>query len=542
MKYTHLRILQFTYALLALMVWPYLSAYVNNPDTFQYINIAREYSSLNFHAAVNGYWSPMVSWLLILFPLKGLQAVVSFKLLQLIVGFFALTVWCRILDRAVPDRFSKRILQWMALPFLLSYAFLYLTADLLFFTVLLVLLNHFIEAPVWNSRKRSLQAALLAVLLYFSKAFGWPLALTLVVVSLVHHRMTSTRIISSHIVYGLLVFFTLSGIWMFLISTKYGHFTISEAAALNTTREVAPLPGQTVRLPVVYAEGLLPPASPTALSAWEEPMQSVRLTQTHPFVVKEDASHLVEVIRRNILAIWYFDFRRQVGMLFLITLIVMILFRRNAIHWNTPTIFYALSTTVSVYAGYALILFHARYSWMCTWLMVLTISCLLVPFIQKASPYLRSLLRGLLMFVALLAVKRPVKEILFSDDRERTSYELLSAFSAPFKTMEQTYAEDKLLYANADSLSRLDGPMASRYSDELNRPRYFSSLLIAQSCGQPYYGQLNDRVNHALMTLKQVNIRYFLVFDGEADSCFGKPPVYALNGIKVFSVGSSAKP
>jgi hypothetical protein len=403
-------------------------------------------------------------------------------------------------------------------------------------------LDFFITQPIWNNTRRAIIAGIMASLLYFSKSFGFPLALLLLLLSVFHHRITSTRMSRYNLLLGFAVFLFLSGFWIFLLSSKYSHFTISEAARLNVTKEVAPLTGQTVILPVVYSEGLIAPASSTALSAWEEPLQAVQLTDQYPLTSATDAIKRLDVIQRNLLSIWYFDFRRQAGGLFLIMMILVLIFNRRIINLLDPFTFYSLTIILLIYAGYSLILYHARYSWICTLLMVLLGIKWTDALFNSSSIGFKKLAWAMMLLFVLIAVKRPVKELLFSQDQSIPASSLFSAILSPFQTMKQTYAEDRAIFETAAMLDTLHGPLASRYSTNLERPRYFASLLVAQSCGQPYYGQVTIENAATDLSLKKNGIRYFLDWDHQEDSCFGHPPVFKNKTLSIFSADFSAKP
>ena len=134
------------------------------------------------------------------------------------------------------------------------------------------------------------------------------------------------------------------------------------------------------------------------------------------------------------------------------------------------------------------------------------------------------------------------KELLFSQDQSISAPSLFSAIRSPFQTMKQTYAEDRAIFETASMLDTLHGPLASRYSSNLDRPRYFASLLVAQSCGQPYYGQVTIENAATDLSLKKNGIRYFLDWDHQEDSCFGHPPVFKNKTLSIFSADFSAKP
>ena len=104
------------------------------------------------------------------------------------------------------------------------------------------------------------------------------------------------------------VFIALSSLWILHISIKYHGFTISKAAQFNLSREVAPKPDQMMQLPVLNGP-LLSPPDEYAISAWEAPGEALRLTTINPIA---DFNYYTQIIKRNLLSIWYNDFQNQI--------------------------------------------------------------------------------------------------------------------------------------------------------------------------------------------------------------------------------------
>ena len=77
------------FLILAFLLLPYFR-YQLNPDGVSYISIAQKYLSFQVKDAINGYWGPMLSWLMI--PLLAMKTdpVVSANILQIIIGSLVL--------------------------------------------------------------------------------------------------------------------------------------------------------------------------------------------------------------------------------------------------------------------------------------------------------------------------------------------------------------------------------------------------------------------------------------------------------------------
>lgn len=525
------------YVFLAAVLFPYLCWYVNNPDTFQYLMIARHYLGGDIREAINGYWGPMLSWLMIPFTGQDFGDIPALKTLQLVIGAGVLWTWSAILKRSVVPEPYAEALAYAAIPFVLAYAFLSPTADLLFLWISLSLFRFLSAGPVFVDPARSRRFAWLGVLAYYTKAFGMPLFLVLFAAEWWTARKQAG--VNRLPARALLFFILLVAPWVTALSLKYGHFTISEAAAFNRSPGVAPMPGKVMRLPVLSNE-LTRPRGAHAISAWEEPLQASWKGR-----VAEELRELPntsQLLQRNLLTIWYFDFQRQVGV-GLLLLWVIFIFVRNKLRVRQEPLsararMLALLFLVAFYGGYSLILVHTRYVWICTWLMLL-LAAFLAGAIEQGGRKWFYLARILFLATLLVGIKRPVKELLFGQDNDVPASWIFKAVRRPLQTMEVMYKQDKELHEAAfylRALKLLDGPVASRYSEDSARLRYSSSLFVAYHCETPFYGQINDRQPGAVDKLKQSGAKYFLLWNQPDSIWEGTYPVFQSGELKVFPV------
>ena len=301
------------------IVFPYVRWFADNPDTFQYLSIASKYISGDWSQALNGYWSPMISWLLTIPMLFFNDQILGFKILQVLIGLFTLWQWHRLLNRTNIQKTWKIILLFVFIPFLIDYSLLNATPDLLFMGLLLMLLNLFIDGNLTSDRSRAFKIGLTGALLYFTKAFGFPffIAMTLMIIFFEAKSKNGNRLVWKNVVMLYGIFFLICSFWIISLSLHYGHFTISEAARFNMSREAAPLPGRSAELPILE-KGLIEPL-PHSVSAWESPGEYINKEQIIPFSFTSD---YLQIIRRNLLSVYYFDFRHQAGFFFLVLFFV----------------------------------------------------------------------------------------------------------------------------------------------------------------------------------------------------------------------------
>ncbi|MBK6400090.1 MAG: hypothetical protein IPF75_18025 [Bacteroidetes bacterium] len=469
------------YLLACMAVMPFVKWYIDNPDSLQYINVVQHILDGRFSLAVNGYWSPLISWFLLPFMIFFDDGIVAFKFLQMAIGIFVIGKWLTFLTFVDIDIKWKRYLGFAIIPFMVSYSLLNLTPDLLFVGFLFALI---IELIRWlDKQSDGSKIGKIGALLFLTKSFGLPLFIFLFCFSI---WMKSERIPKITLKKILLPFGTISLLWILLLSVKYGKFTISESAKFNFTYEVAPTVGKQVQLPVI-GNGLLPPANDYALSAWEEPASQIQLTPLDPI---GDFKYYLSIINRNLQSIYFHDFRNQLGWVFIFFFIIYLIRKKS--HEVIPLwIKISLLVICSIYFGYSLILVHERYIWICTLLFI----PLTFYFVEKSLPtHTRISEFKIIVLIPILALllKRPAKEVLMCGDRKVNSLQLFHAFFSPQTTMSIFYRPDIELHNDIEKLRRIipaNSTSASIKKTDNERDGYAQTLLMAYELKGKYLGQ-----------------------------------------------------
>ncbi|MEO8085483.1 MAG: glycosyltransferase family 39 protein [Bacteroidota bacterium] len=506
------------YAVSIAILFPFLRFYVDNPDTISYISIAEKYANTDFANAVNGYWSPLISWLLALFLKAGGGEIIAFKYLQLLIGWFAIFNFVKLVHAIVHSITMRAVLSLAIVPFVLDYSLLHLTPDLLFLSVILFYLRITTEKEFFNHRHFGLIAGVLGVLMYFSKSFGFCFFLAhFTFLFLRDYFQTKEYAFKRHLrknyLQAIVCFVCMSSIWIYLLSDKYRHFTISENAAFNLSREVAAAPGKDNKLPVLSG-GLFQPVNNTAVNAWEDPGLATTITPLHIFSKPEDLATYRQVLKRNLLAIYYFDFRRQAGTLFIIIFSAFLFFGKRKRIYTDDYYFSLFTALILIYGGYALILIHARYIWVCTLFMLLLAAWLLeelMPKNKKRHVFARIFF---VVTLALIGIKRPVKELLFSKDKDISASGLLNAMLNPFDAMSATYNIDRSFSEVKKELKNHIRPGSSIVSIQNPggiRDGYTHGSLIALATGSKYFGQVSEG-DSMLMQKDNLKADYLISF------------------------------
>jgi hypothetical protein len=247
-----------------------------NPDAVSYFGIANKYTHGDFRHAINGYWGPLLSWLLALLGLVIKNQIIAAKLIALISSVSILFILDKIAgDFKVSDK--RRLLLYLPLvPVLLDWSLLQpISGDLLFAAGVCLIAWRGLSYLRTPTRARAVWFGVAGAVLYFTKPFGFFFALTVYGLSaLLIWRMPSLLKKSGHQPFKLLavslaVFLAISAPWVLLLSVKYHHPTVATSTLLNHALVGPNAPTN----PLLTS--ILPPANPTAVSSWEDPSHYV---------------------------------------------------------------------------------------------------------------------------------------------------------------------------------------------------------------------------------------------------------------------------
>jgi hypothetical protein len=514
------------------IVFPYMIWYNDNPDSFQYIAIAKKYLNGDFANAINGYWSPLISWLLIV-PMKFLSDdIIAFKLLQVLAGAFLLRQWNKLLYFFPVSNPVKFLLAIAIIPFIVVYALLNLTPDLLFTGLLLMLLNQIVGGKIFSDKQQSIKTGITGGILYLTKAYGMPFFFAFTFIVLLIEKSGKHKWIDTKNIFRLYgIFFLICICWIANISYHYNRFTISEAARFNLNLETSHLHEKSAGLPVLSG-GMYAPKGHD-VSAWESPGEYLSSKGTSALNYSE---RYFEIIKRNVSTIYYFDFSHQIGLIFLVLLFLIIISksRRNILF--AKSILTAIIFILLFYFGYSLILVHARYTWINNLLMLL-LSALFIELIF--ANYFRKIKFLALIFFFLFAIKRPVKEILFSNDQEMASSEIIQSILHPLRSVWTTYHPDLVLQNAVDEIKSnknfYNANFASIKPAVADRDSYTNSLRIVNAVNGRYFGQTNI-ISATELKSRMNNINFLITWNNS--TLENKSPVYknVQSGLNIYDL------
>lgn len=238
-------------------------------DGMSYLAVAEHYAAGRWSEAVNGYWSPLLSWLVVPFLLAGVPAVLAAKVLGLLTGVavvVAVRSGARLTGASPPAADAVALL---AVPFVLYAMWFGVFADLLVALWLLLFVQLTVRA---TSAERPLVLGLLAGaaggLAVLSKLYALPVVVLVTAAVcglslLVAHRRGRTAVAAAATATGLLL---VAGPWFAVLSAEAGRPAVGSSPRYNLA-VVAPASAGS---PIQY-DGLLPPPGQHAFSFWEDP-------------------------------------------------------------------------------------------------------------------------------------------------------------------------------------------------------------------------------------------------------------------------------
>lgn len=467
-----------------------------NSDSISYITIAQEYLKGHFTDAVNGYWSPLFSWLLIPFLHFSCQNpqfnIYLTKLLSLITGFFTIIGVKLLISRFEIDKTSETLLLISLIPLILSFICDIISPDLLVVTLLLYYLYIIFDSNYPDKKYSGLLCGIIGSFAYLSKSYVLPFFLVhFVLFNLFYYfkgaNKEKQRKIFKNLILGLMVFFIISGVWIALISDKYGKITVGTAGDYNHEFVGPQSSGH-----FVYYHGLIKPPNEFAVSAWEDPSY-FKMKSWSALESWNNFKYQIMLILNNTLKI--INIFEVVSLFSIIIIIaaVILIFKLSPNDTSKNKLIY-LITTILIYAGgYSLIWVDSRYMWVTNILLLIMGVYLLnilfkQEFINKTS---KNIFIILLIFSFII---NPVNALVTNPNIGTEIYNLSG-------TLKSNYG--------------VHGNLASNSEWEV-------SDYIAYYTGNKYYGKTeeNESYDDLKRELRNNNIDYYFVWGDSNENSY----------------------
>ena len=407
------------YLAVALWLWPYYR-YQINPDGISYIGIAYKYYNGNFSEAVNGYWGPLLSW--VLAPLLGLikDPLLAFRFLSIAIGWF--TFWQSFLLLR-KFQFSGTLLILSAVTLLIiitSYVFALVTPDLLFAGICLWLVNGLISLQQSMRTKYIVQVGITAALLYFTKSYGFYFSLaviTVLFVGIFFRKTIGNRQLAKHFLTCIGLFLLISLVWIICLTKKYDRFTIATAGKYNHQIFGPSSPG-----PPMYNRGLMEPPNATATSVRED-LSFVNLDEYNwgVFDSRQTLLHQWKLVKINLYygleALLQFSW---LSFLLLFLLVYYVIKHRKTI-LSSP-VYPAVVAMFFLPLGYLLLILQDRYIWaFAILLLIIGVFVLQQLLDKKVKPVIISVINTIII---LSFAWQPVKQLIAAKNVDKEIFQL----------------------------------------------------------------------------------------------------------------------
>jgi hypothetical protein len=346
--------------------------YQINPDGISYISVAQKYLDGDFKNAINGYWGPLYSWLLIPSLYFGVEPLLAAKLVSLAIGVATIIgLWVLSRRFEMPAGVRTTILV-TSIPVMLSLAFSDITPDLLLTCILLFYLSIIFRADYTAGTKKGVVCGALGGIAYLSKSFAFPFFIShFFLMNVLVFLRSETREAKKNVVHnflaGAVVFGVISGVWIGLISNKYGELTFGTAG--KTAYKFRAAPGTLGN--VYLEEGFSEPPNETALSIWEDPSY-LKVPVSEPVVfgvfVKNQLQVTTGLIGKEAGIFMAFSpLTIAIGIAYL-----LLWLRRFSVKAIESEVLYPTATILLYAGGYSLVYVLARHLWpLCILLMLL---------------------------------------------------------------------------------------------------------------------------------------------------------------------------
>lgn len=247
--------------------------YQINPDATSYFTIAKKYAHFEIRDAVNSYWGPLLSLMLVPGVWFGVSLVVFAKCLAVVSVVTIMTIAytfliTRKLDKKIAT-VTSAIIGIVLFPYALPGP---ITPDLLNAVWTLLFACQLISLCKSPTRKNILLISIFGALMYLTKSFGLYLFIGTVLVTLAFNLRDfkngqGIKYLTSYMYIGL-VFALIVLPFIAAISIKEGRPTISSAGRFNLNF-AGPNSKETYFPPRV--SGPLDPPNKSAVSVWENP-------------------------------------------------------------------------------------------------------------------------------------------------------------------------------------------------------------------------------------------------------------------------------
>ena len=338
--------------------------YQTSSDTVSYIAISENYAEGNAFAALNGYWSPLFSFLLIPFIWTHINVFIGVKIINLLSSLLIFYSFKKLASIFALKAKSIKIVTYALIPLLLWKSLSVATPDVLAAGILLFFLTKLLKTHY--QLKDYIIIPLLGFVCYLSKYYNFYFIMLALITRTVFIK-NEFRI--KELTLTLALFMLVCCLWFACIYAKYNKFTPTTATAYNLfingpqfNEEVKQLKAKTgytpqIRKSVAERATVLNYLnySTYRYTSWEDP--SYYQGSWNPF-------NSIADIKFYISNLVYSNFSQLLYMFmgYIIALIALfILYKKKIVGVFNNNAWFVFAITIIYPAGYVLTHFESRY-------------------------------------------------------------------------------------------------------------------------------------------------------------------------------------
>lgn len=493
------------YMILFFLLFPWYQ-YVLDIDAISYIHVAERFAKGNYYHSINGYWSPLISWILVPFIKAGMDPVFSAKYINGLLGLLTLFSCFSLMDKFSIHNILKRILPFVLAVLMLSYAFYELCADLLQLFLMLLYLNLIFSKNFIGNNGKIVMAGVLGALCYYAKAYNFPFFLlhfTVAAFILVkkNNGVAGKKAFLMKTGIGLITFLLLVIPYIGFLTHKYGSVRINNAAKLNTSWFLSAGSGDHRRM---VAE----PPYTDATSYWDEPTYSQE-KYVGPFTSVR--YFLIQIKWTISNTIKFLGLLNQITVFVYLVLFSFLFYlyrQKTGGHYNEKLL---LLTTLLYPSGYLLIFIEWRYIWLLP-ITILLMSAILLSWCLEKGYISKKLFVALAVIVPGSFLLQPINELQDLRNSNKDVYKIADIFKA----------------------QNIRGRFFLHYK---SFTPYWKTVVLCYLTQSKLYGPaaLDYNYDELMQAAKQYNINYYLYFyDFPSEKEIFMHSPYAKAGIKVF--------
>jgi len=399
----------------------YFYQYRISPDGVSYISISQKYLHGNFQDAINGYWGPLFSWLLIPFLYLNIPPLLSLKILNLILGSLTLIGVKFLSLRFRMSTTLRDLSSLISIAAVLYFALCTNTPDLLI-TCMLIYYFYKVYDPHYSTNVfNAILGGFIGGMMYLSKSYGFYFFIVhFLIINCIHYinaKVINRKRVMLNFISGFVSFFLICGIWISLISDKYNYITVGTSGMYNHN-----LVGPNSKGNPHYYQGLLPPPNDSAISEWEDPSYLKMESWFSP-------THQLKVIFRNLHKIKslfeeFSIFSIMIILFYLLSAIIPL--KKLSSRFD---IIFPILTLIVYCGGYTLVLVYSRYIWIC-YILLMLMGYSALDAIKKSDFFSKNRKLFLVTCLSVSFLVLPMVEIIGNLNNGRDIYRLSNMISS----------------------------------------------------------------------------------------------------------------